>query len=238
MSLINPKERIIFALDVSSREEAERYVKELDGLISFFKIGIILNIVVGIDFINWLKEKDKKIFLDLKYFDVGETVKGAVKQVAHLGVDFLTVHGNGEIIKAAVEGKKGSNLKILSVTLLTSLDAHDLKDLGFNISVKDFVLYRAKKALDAGCDGIITSGKEVRLIREKIGQKLLIVTPGIRPTGIHRNDHRRWVTPSQAIEEGADYLVIGRPIRNATEPRKAAEDILKEMENAFKKREK
>jgi len=234
--MINPNERCIFALDVSSRKEAERYVNELEGLINFFKVGIVLNTVVGLDFIKWLKERDKKVFLDLKYFDIPETVKKAVSEVSQAGVDFLTVYGDCEIIKSAVSGKGGSKLKILAVTLLTSLDTPGLKGLGFNISPKDFVLYRAQASIEAGADGIIASGQEVRLIRGRLGERPLIVTPGIRPSGTSQDDHKRATTPTQAIEGGADYLVIGRPIRNSKEPRRAAEEILKEMGIAFRKR--
>lgn len=236
MGLIDPRERLIFALDVTSREEAERFVNMLDGLVSFFKIGIVLNLVVGIDFIKWLKERDKRVFLDLKYFDIGKTVEGATKQAARLGVDFLTVHGNREIIEAACAGRGEGKLKILAVTLLTSLDTNDLKDLGFNVPLEDLVLYRAEKAVEAGCDGIIASGREAGLIRERTGERLLIVTPGIRPKGVPQDDHRRSTTPGEAIRGGADYLVIGRPIRNAPDPRAAVEEILKEMETAFRER--
>ena len=233
---IDPKERLIFALDVTSREEAEKYVKELDGLVGFFKIGIILHTILGTEFTSSLIKRGKKVFLDLKFLDVGATVREAVKQVANLGASFLTVHGNREIIEGAVQGKAGSDLKILSVTLLTNMDAADLKEMGLTISVKDFVLFRTRKALEAGCDGVITSGREASLIKKEAGDKLLIVTPGIRPSGTAIDDHKRSVTPAEAIGNGADYLVIGRPIRKAENPRTAAEEILKEMDAAFQAR--
>ncbi len=233
MEHIEARDRLIVALDVSTLEEAKDLVEKLEGVISFFKIGIILNMISGLDFIKWLIERKKKVFLDLKYFDVQNTIREAVENVAKMGVTFLTVHGNGQIIKAAVEGRGNSDLKILSVTVLTSLDVHDIKDLGFPCSVDELVLFRAKKALEAGCDGVIASGREVKLIREQVGNKLLIVTPAIRPKGATVDDHKRSTTPTQAIEKGADYLVVGRPIIKAANPRKAAEDIIKEMEKAF-----
>lgn len=239
MQPIDAKERLIVALDVFTQKEAEDIVEKLDGLVSFYKIGIILNMASGLKFVEWLIERGKKVFLDLKYFDVQDTIKEAVKQVANIGVTFLTVHGNGKTIQAAMEGRGESDLKILSVTVLTSLDAYDIQDLGFTAcNVEDLVLFRAKKAMEAGCDGIIASVKEVKLIREKIGNKLLIVTPGIRPEGVDIDDHKRFAPPAEAIEEGADYLVVGRPIIKAKDPCKAAENIIKEMDEAFQEKEK
>ena len=233
MSQIDPKERLIFALDVSSRTEAERYVKELEGLVRFFKVGIILFTVAGPGIVSWLLKKGNKVFLDLKFFDIDETVRKAVQQVAGLGVEFLTVHGEESVIKAAVEGRGKSSLKILAVTLLTSLDSNSLKDSGFNIPVSEFVLSRAKKAAELGCDGLISSGREVKLIRQELKERLIIVTPGIRPEGVGTDDHKRWMTPGMAIEQGSDYLVVGRPIRDAKDPAQAAEGILEEMAQAF-----
>lgn len=226
------EERLIVALDVPNIKEAEKLVKCLDGVVSFFKIGLALQLMAGLEFVQWLLKEKKKVFLDYKYFDVEETIRQAVSHVASIGVNFLTVHGNGRIIKAAVEGRGQSDLKLLSVTVLTSLDASDLKDLGYDCSVEELVLHRAKKALEAGCDGVIASGHEVQAIRELAQDCLLIVTPGIRPEGTDVNDHRRYVTPAQAIKSGADYLVVGRPIRNAKEPRIAAEKILAEIKEA------
>ena len=237
MENIDAKDRLIVALDVPTLEEAKDLVKKLDGVIFFFKVGIILQIAAGMDFVGYLIKSGKKVFLDLKYFDVEDTVREAVKAVSGTGVDFLTVHGsNAKILKAAVEGKGNSNLKILAVTVLTSMNAADIKNSGCYYSIKDLVLFRAKKALETGCDGVIASGQEVKLIRKETGGKLLIVTPGIRPEGTGINNHKRPATPTQAIEDGADYLVVGRPIIKAKEPRKAAEKIVKEMETAFQKR--
>lgn len=228
-------ERLIVALDVSSIEKARELVKRLEGMVSFFKIGLQLQLIAGLGFVRELIKDGKKVFLDYKYFDVEETIKQAVARVAAEGVSFLTVHGNGRIIRAAVEGRGDSNLKILSVTVLTSLDAFDIQDLGFECSVEELVLYRAKKALEAGCDGVIASGYEAKAIRELAHNRLLIVTPGIRPKNASVNDHKRYVTPAQAIEAGADYLVVGRPIKDAKDPRVAAERILAEMRAAVEK---
>lgn len=236
MNRVNAKERLICALDVPSAKEAQELVGQLDGLVSFFKIGIELYCVTGSDFVRSLVKNGKKVFLDLKYFDVGETVSRAVAQVTSLGASFLTVHGNGEIIRAALRGRGASDLKILAVTLLTSLDAEDIRDLGFPCSVQELVLLRARKAHEAGCDGIIASGREVKGVREIVGDRLLIVSPGIRTAGTRRDDQKRVATPSEAIEAGADYLVIGRPIKNAQNPREAAEEILREMQEAFDRR--
>lgn len=236
MNAIDAKERLIVALDVPTIAEAKRLVQRLDGLVSFFKIGLELQLAAGLDFVQWLIQEEKKVFLDYKYFDVEETIKRAVAQVAAIGASFLTVHGHGRIIRAAVEGRGQSDLKILSVTVLTSLDAFDIRDLGFECSVEELVLYRARKALEAGCDGVITSGHEARAIRELAKDRLLIVTPGIRPEGTRRNDHKRYVSPAEAIEAGADYLVVGRPIRNTNDPRMAAEKILAGMQSAFARR--
>lgn len=231
--MINAKERLIVALDVPTIDEAKKLVLQLDGVVSFFKVGLELQIVAGLEFVNWLKERNKKIFLDYKYYDIGETVKRAVARVSELGVDFLTVHGTGSIIKAAAEGKGNKKLKIFSVSVLTSLDATDIKEMGFDCSVEELVLFRARKAMESGCDGIITSGREVRAIRAVVKDKLLITVPGIRPAGASKDDQKRDVTPAQAIEAGADYLVVGRPIRNAADPKKAAEEIIAEMQAAF-----
>lgn len=227
------KDRLIVALDVTTIKEAKDIVQKLDGLVSFFKIGIILHTATGLEFVKWLVKKRKRVFLDLKYFDVEDTIREAVERVAKLGVLFLTVHGNGKIIKAAVKGRGKNNLKILTVTVLTSLDAQDIKDLGFPCSVEKLVLHRARKTLQAGGDGVIASGREARLIRKEIGNELLIVTPGIRPEGAEIDDHKRYATPTKAIKGGADYLVIGRPIIKSGNPRKAAEKIIKEMERAY-----
>jgi orotidine-5'-phosphate decarboxylase len=230
----NVADRLIVALDFDSADKAIRLVDELDGLISVFKVGIQLQLAGGMRPVQYLLSKEKKVFLDLKYNDVPETVELAVREAASKGVTFLTIHGNGPTVRAAVKGRgNNSELKLLSVTVLTSLDASDMKDMGFQISVEDLVLHRAKKALEAGCDGVIASGQEAAMIRKVVGPKLLIVTPGIRPEGFPKQDQKRTVTPKTAVLSGADYLVVGRYIATDPHPRKAAERVLAEMQEGF-----
>ena len=244
MVRVDASQRLIFPLDVPTVERAKQWVHDLDGIVSFFKVGLELFVTSGIAIVPYLVKNQKRVFLDLKYYDVPETVKGAVKQVAELGVSFLTIHGNGKIVKAAVEGRGKSDLKLLSVTVLTSFDHDDIKDLGFECSVQELVLHRARKALEAGCDGVISSPQETDKIRAMItgdikkadGAKFLIVTPGIRPRSASKDDHKRLSDPASAIANGADYLVVGRPIREATNPKQAARDLVAEMQEAFDKR--
>jgi orotidine-5'-phosphate decarboxylase len=183
------------------------------------------------EFIEWLRGLGKKVFVDLKFFDVPQTVKSAVLQLTDRDVQFVTVHGNDRIMEAAASVK--DHLKILAVTALTSLDEGDLKDLGFACSVEDLVLSRAKRALRFGCDGVISSGLEARALRSELGERLLIVAPGIRPVA-NVDDQKRTVGVKEAFFNGADYIVIGRPIKDAADPRKAAEDIQRIIASAFK----
>jgi len=235
---VNAQERLIFALDVASVEEARELVRKLQGSVSFFKIGMELYVSSGPALIAELKAQGKKVFLDLKFFDVPETVKRAVRRVAATGATFLTIHGETKIIEAAVEGRGDSDLKLLAVTALTSLDSSDLREMGFAGTVEDLVLNRARTALELGCDGVIASPQEAGRIHELVSRSrnkmnFLIVTPGVRPEGDASNDHKRLATPASAIEGGADYLVIGRPIRDAADPAKKAESIIAEMQQAF-----
>ena len=231
---IEINERLIVALDVPTQAEARKLVADLNGLVSFFKVGLELQLAAGPDFVRQLVAEGKKVFLDSKFLDVPEQVKRAVAQAVRLGTRFLTVHESGKTVQAAVEASRGSTLQILAVTLLTSFDAADVQGLGFDCSPEELVLHRAKKAMDAGCQGVIASGLEARKIRELCGERLIIVSPGIRPAGTSTDDHQRSSTPANAIRSGADYLVVGRPIRDAADPRKAAQDILEEMEAAWK----
>jgi orotidine-5'-phosphate decarboxylase len=240
---IDASERIIFPLDVPSVDAAKEWIARLEGVVSFFKIGLELSAASGISLVPYLLERKKKVFLDLKFFDVPETVKSAVKKVTELGVSFLTVHGNGKIIKAAVEGRGASDLKLLSVTVLTSMDHDDIKEMGFECSLEDLVLYRARKALEAGCDGVISSPREAGKIHDLIAKefsskqdRFLIVTPGIRPESSTIHDHKRFSAPGGAIAAGADYLVVGRPIRESADPREMATRIIEEMQEAFNER--
>ncbi len=225
--------RLIVALDFDTAEKAVDLVEKLDGLVSFFKVGMELQLAEGMQPVNYLISKGKNVFLDLKYFDVPQTVERAVRRAASLGVSFLTIHGNRKNVEAAVRGRGSADLKLLAVTVLTSLDAYDIRDLGFPCSVEELVLQRAKAAAEEGCDGVVASGQEAKKIREAVGQKLLIVTPGIRPEGFPKQDQKRAVTPREAILAGADYLVVGRPITSNPDPWQAAELVLDEMRQGY-----
>ncbi|MBF0558998.1 MAG: orotidine-5'-phosphate decarboxylase [Nitrospirae bacterium] len=229
---IPPVERLIFALDVPTFDEAKRLVEILDDSVNFYKIGLELFMSGNyFDLLNWLVEKkNKKVFADLKFFDVPQTVKSAVRQLGGKGITFATVHGNDSIMKAAVEEKR--EVKILAVTVLTSLDQKDMEDLGFSVDIKQLVLSRARRALEIGCDGVISSGIEAHDLRSELGEKFIIVTPGIRPV-VNADDQKRTVDVEQAFKAGADYIVVGRPIKNAPDPRKAAMDIQQTIKKLF-----
>jgi len=222
---INNNDRLIFALDVPEVNRAKELVLELGDSVSFYKIGMEL-MMTGDYFslLDWLVENDKKVFVDLKLFDVPATVSKAVKRLSQRGAYFTTIHGNQSMMDAAAAEK--GNLKVLAVTALTSLDQGDLDDMGFKCDVKELVISRAKRALSSGCDGIVASGLELEHIRSEVDQKLLIVTPGIRPVENRpTDDQKRVVSVEQAFERGADYIVVGRPIQNADSPRESAEKI-------------
>ncbi|MFQ5982711.1 MAG: orotidine-5'-phosphate decarboxylase [Woeseiaceae bacterium] len=223
---IPSNERLIFAMDVPSCEQAMALSEELGESVTFYKLGLELMMSGGyFELMKWMLERDKKVFADLKFFDIPATVGSAVRQLKDRGASFVTVHGNQSIMEAAAENK-GDDLKILAVTVLTSLDRGDLDDLGFDCDVEALVVSRARRALEAGCDGVISSGLEAPMLREHIGEKLLIVTPGIRPVENRPSeDQKRVVTVEEAFANGADYIVVGRPIRDAESPRGAAESI-------------
>lgn len=232
---IDAHERLIIALDLPTVEDAQRLVQDLDGVVKFFKIGLILQLAPGVQgFIESLISANKKVFLDYKYYDIPPTLKRAVARAAKLGVSFITVHGSSRLIRGAVEGKGDSGIKVFTVTVLTSMDVADIAEMGYkNHNVQELVVFRARKALEAGCDGVIASGQEAKLIKEISQGNLLVVTPGIRPDGYPEDDQKRRTTPSQAILSGADYLVLGRPITDEANPRKASEKVLEEMQSAF-----
>jgi orotidine-5'-phosphate decarboxylase len=222
---IPPEQRLIFALDVPSVDEAKSLVERLKEAVEFYKVGLELFASgQGFELVDWLIERDKQVFVDLKLFDVPETVRGAVRQLSRRPITFTTVHGNDGILEAACRDK--GDLKILAVTVLTSLDRGDLRDLGFEVDVEQLVLSRARRALEIGCDGVVSSGLEARPIRQALGERLLIVTPGIRPVENRPvDDQKRVVDVEQAFRNGADYIVVGRPIRNAPDPYEAALQI-------------
>jgi orotidine-5'-phosphate decarboxylase len=230
------KERIIVALDLPSVEEAKELVKRLTPMVRFYKVGLQLFLSGCYQMVNWLAAMDCKIMLDLKLFDVPQTVALAVEQLKTRPVTFITVHGNEAILKAAVEAAE-DRLKVLAVTVLTSLDQGDIEDLWFSCKVEDLVLSRAKRALKVGCHGIVSSGLEVARLRREVGYGLIAVTPGIRPIENRpADDQKRVMSPKEAIAAGSDYLVIGRPIRNAKDPKAMVSSLLKEIEEGLKER--
>ncbi len=231
---IPARERLIFAMDVPTVDEAMSLVERLGDSVQFYKLG--LQIFLAGDYYKLIGElvaKGKKVFVDLKLFDVPETVKLAVSQLKNRGITFATVHGNDEMLRAAAS-EKGA-VKILAVTVLTSLDNNDLKALGFQCDVKALVLSRAKRAIEVGCDGVISAGLEAEELRKIHGDKFLIVSPGIRPVENRTipDDQKRITTVQEAFRMGADYIVVGRPIRNAPNPRQKAEEIQQQIAELF-----
>jgi orotidine-5'-phosphate decarboxylase len=226
-------ERLIVALDVPNAEEAKGLVEKLGSAVSFYKIGLELFTAGGyFEMLEWLVKRGNKVFVDLKFFDVPETVRAAVRGLRNRGVTFVTVHGNQAMLEAA--GRDKGELKILAVTVLTSLDRGDLDDLGFDCDVERLVLSRARRALQAGCDGVISSGLEAPALKRELGSRLLVVTPGIRPVDNRPvDDQKRTVDVAQAFANGADYIVVGRPIRQANDPRAAAGAIQKTIAGIF-----
>ena len=227
-------DRLIAALDVPDAAAARALVGTLGDAVRFYKIGMELCMAPGFfELLDWLKAEQKKVFVDLKFFDIPETVARAIKNLSERGADFATVHGNQSIMEAAAQAKCG-HTKVLAVTALTSLDQGDLDDLGFACKVEELVLSRARRALQAGCDGVVSSGLEVPRLRAEAPRELICVTPGIRPVENRvEADQKRIMTPTAAIKAGADYLVIGRPIRDAADPRAMALAIQKEIEAAL-----
>jgi len=226
MNTTDNRDRLIFAMDVPETAQARELAVQLGESITFYKLGLELMMAGGyFELVDWMVERGKKVFVDLKFFDVPATVGRAVARLADRGVTFATVHGNQGIMEAAAAAK-GDMLKILAVTALTSLDRGDLDDLGFQCDVGELVLSRARRALEAGCDGVVASGLELPAMRQAVDRRLLVVTPGIRPVENRLiDDQKRVVTVEQAFADGADHIVVGRPIRDAEDPRAAAESI-------------
>ena len=228
------RERLIFALDVPDLPGAKQLVARLGDAVVFYKIGLELATSPHyFELLRWLIDRDKKVFTDLKLYDIPATVSAAVRQLSRSGASFLTVHGDRAIMEAAA-AEKGPYLQILVVTVLTSIAPRDLAEMGIGLSVEELALLRAKQAVAAGCDGVIASGLEAQRLRETLGGKPLIVTPGIRPADASRNDdQRRVVTPTLAFRSGADHIVVGRPIRDAADPYQAAAAIQAEIASVF-----
>lgn len=219
MKNIPLNERIILALDVDQPQKAKDWVKQTESHIHFYKVGLQLFMAAGFEIVDWLASRGHRVMLDLKFFDIPETVKLAVAQVKNRGVAFLTVHGNDSILRAALEDR--GDLKILAVTVLTSFGEEDLRAMGLSGSIADLVYFRAKRALEMGCDGVVSSGLEAERLRTGLGEKLLIVTPGIRPganTKDTDDDQKRIMTAGLALANGADHVVVGRPITKAADP--------------------
>ena len=231
MKNIRLEDRLIFALDVPEVADAKEIVSELDDSVNFYKIGMEM-LMTGqyFELLDWLIKQDKKVFVDLKFFDVPETVGRTIARLSDYGATFATIHGNQALMEKAAANK--GNLKILAVTALTSLDRGDLDDLGFTCNVKDLVISRAKRAFEAGCDGIVSSGLEVPFIREYVDDRLIAVTPGIRPVA-NNDDQKRVVDVATAFKSGSDYIVVGRPIKNAKNRYEVASNIQKIIKNTF-----
>jgi orotidine-5'-phosphate decarboxylase len=220
-----PRDRLIVALDVSSVDAAQALVARLGDTVSFYKIGYQLAFAGGLAYAQILADAGKRVFLDLKLHDIGNTVAQGVKSVARLGASFLTVHAYPQTMKAAVEAREGA-LHILAVTVLTSYDDADLAAAGYDFTVPELVAERAAQARDIGVDGVVCSAEEAARLRGIVGRKLNLVTPGIRPAGAEAGDQKRIMTPAAAIAAGADYLVVGRPIIAAADPKAAAQAII------------
>ena len=235
MTKIDARDRLIVALDLPDVQHAHAMVKTLQDSVRFYKIGLTLQLAPGVEgLIQSVIADGNKVFLDYKYYDVPETVSKAVSQACRLGVSFLTIHGSRATIQGAVRGRGSSDLKLFTVTVLTSMDAGDIAELGYaNHSVEELVLFRARMALEGGCDGVIASGLEAERIKELSTGKLLVVTPGIRPEGYPEDDQKRKMTARDAILAGADYLVVGRPITGAADPKQEADRMVAEMQSAF-----
>jgi orotidine-5'-phosphate decarboxylase len=234
MSTVDPRERLIVALDVPSIEMARSLVTRLGRSVSFYKIGYQLGYAGGLQFAHQLIDDGKQVFLDFKLHDIGNTVEKGVESVAQMGASFLTVHAYPQTMQAAVKGRGASKLRILAVTVLTSYDDNDLASAGYRTKVGELAALRAQQARDLGIDGLVCSPEEAANLRKIAGGEMALVTPGIRPAGSAIGDQKRIMTPARAIAAGADYLVVGRPITEAADPKAAAEAIVAEIAQAAK----
>ncbi|WP_245484047.1 MULTISPECIES: orotidine-5'-phosphate decarboxylase [unclassified Mesorhizobium] len=226
------RDRLIVGLDLPTLSEAEKAVRELEGAVSFYKIGYQLAFAGGLDFARELASGGTKVFLDMKLLDIDNTVAKGVENIVKMGVSMLTLHAYPKTMRAAVEAAKGTDLCLLGVTVLTSMDEQDMIDAGYEYDPHTLVLRRSEQALHAGMGGIVCSAEEAEAVRRIVGPDLAVVTPGIRPSGSDHGDQKRVVTPAQAIRNGASHLVVGRPIVKAPDRRAAAEAIIAEMQSA------
>ena len=229
---LSPRERLIVALDLPSVETAEAMIERLGDTVAFYKIGYQLAFAGGLPLARALAQAGKQVFLDMKLHDIANTVARGVESVAKLGATFLTVHAYPQTMRAALEGKAGSSLKLLAVTVLTSYDDIDLHEAGYALGVDELVADRAKRAHDLGLDGIVCSAAECSALHLLVGSDMVLVTPGIRPAGSEHADQKRVLTPANAITAGADYLVVGRPITAASDPRAVADAIISDIAKA------
>ncbi|HET8549743.1 MAG TPA: orotidine-5'-phosphate decarboxylase [Bryobacteraceae bacterium] len=220
---------IIIALDLDSAGAARDLVRRLGGAASFYKVGLELYAAAGMSFVRELLDAGKQVFLDLKFYDIGETVKRAVSQVARTGVRFLTIHGSRPVVRAAVEGRGDSRLQLLAVTVLTNFDDAEVAELGYRYPVAELVALRARHAREAGCEGLVCSALEVARVREIAGPDAILVTPGVRSAGAAAGDQKRVATPAEALRNGANYLVIGRQVTRAPDPVAALRRIEEEI---------
>jgi orotidine-5'-phosphate decarboxylase len=230
---IDPRDRLIVALDLPDVDAAEAMIARLGDSVTFYKIGYQLGYAGGLPLVRKLADAGKKVFADLKMHDIGNTVARGVESVAKLGATFLTVHAYPQTMQAAANASKGSGLKILAVTVLTSYDNDDLKAAGYQLGVSDLVAARAQQAQALGIDGLVCSPEEAANLRKHIKPEMCLVTPGVRPAGADVGDQKRVMTPARAIAEGSDYLVVGRPVMDAADPRAAAEAIVAEITQAL-----
>ncbi|MFZ0067175.1 MAG: orotidine-5'-phosphate decarboxylase [Pseudolabrys sp.] len=233
---LDARERLIVALDVPSVKAAEAMAARLGDSVWFYKIGYQLAFAGGLSLAAELIAAGKQVFLDLKLHDIGNTVTKGVESIAQLGATFVTVHAYPQTMKAAVEGKRGSTLRILAVTVLTSYDDADLAAAGYEMNVNELAAARAAQARDIGVDGLVCSAEEAATLRSIAGARMVLVTPGIRPAGSDAGDQKRIMTPARAIEAGADFLVVGRPVLEAGDPKAAADAIVGEIEKASQRR--
>ena len=233
---LDARERLIVALDVPAVKAAEAMVARLGDSVWFYKIGYQLAFAGGLSLAAELIAAGKQVFLDLKLHDIGNTVTKGVESIAQLGATFVTVHAYPQTMKAAVEGKRGSTLRILAVTVLTSYDDADLAAAGYEMNVNELAAARAAQARDIGVDGLVCSAEEAATLRSIAGARMVLVTPGIRPAGSAAGDQKRIMTPARAIEAGADFLVVGRPVLEAGDPKVAADAIVAEIEKASQRR--
>jgi len=230
------KDRIILALDVDHPDKAKDLVKRTESHLGFYKVGLQLFMASYFEIVDWLRDRGHKVMMDLKFFDIPETVKLAVAQLNNRGVTFATIHGNDPIIRAAIEAR--GDLKLLAVTVLTSFGEEDMREMGMTQSVEDLVYFRAKRALELGCDGVVSSGLEAARLRRDLDEKLLLVTPGIRPganVSAGSDDQTRIMTAQNAISNGADHIVVGRPIAKAADPVQVIEAMQQEIQSALEK---